>query len=72
MSIPTLIRKNGMNMAFPTNSTLLIRGEFLGMSRLRANPDMNAPIIDSIPASSATNGSLNGSHSAIRVPFFTS
>ena len=53
ISIPTLMRKKGMKMAFPTNSTRFINADVCGMSLLRAKPAKKAPIMASIPASSA-------------------
>src|SRR5690606_15116439 len=52
-NMPTLMRKKGMNNAFPTNSILFIRGEVRGTSVLSANPAINAPMMGSIPATSA-------------------
>ena len=39
-----------MKMALPTNSTRFISGDVRGMSRLRAMPERNAPMIGSRPA----------------------
>ncbi len=47
--MPTPIRKNGMNKAFPTNSIRFIRGEVFGIRRLSASPARNAPTMPSIP-----------------------
>ena len=40
-----------MKMALPTNSMRFISGDVLGMSRLSARPERNAPMIGSSPAS---------------------
>ena len=53
INIPTLIRKKGIKIAFPTNSTRFINDEVCGINLFRANPARKAPIIASIPASSA-------------------
>ena len=59
ISMPTPIRKKGMKMAFPTNSTRFIKADVRGMSLFMDSPDRNAPIIGSIPASSARNAPVN-------------
>jgi hypothetical protein len=59
ISIPTLIRKNGINNVLPTNSILFINAELFGIKRLNANPDKKAPIIGSIPANSAKKAEAN-------------
>src|SRR5690606_41142433 len=51
--IPTLIKKNGMNMALPTNSIRFINDEVCGINLFNANPARNAPIMASTPANSA-------------------
>ena len=53
INIPTLIRKKGIKMAFPTNSTLFINEEVCGINLFKAKPARKAPIIASIPANSA-------------------
>ena len=52
-SIPTEIRKMGINSAFPINSILFISAELCGINLFKANPAANAPIIGSIPPISA-------------------
>ena len=53
INIPTLIKKKGIKIAFPTNSTLFISDEVCGINLFKAKPAKKAPIIASIPASSA-------------------
>ena len=53
ISIPTPIRKNGINKDVPTNSILFMSGEVWGISLFSNIPATNAPIIGSNPASSA-------------------
>ncbi len=55
MSMPTLMRKKGMNSALPTNSTRFISVEVRGISWLSANPAKKAPMMASTPATSASN-----------------
>ncbi len=50
ISIPTLIKKNGMKMEFPTKSMRFMSGEVRGIKRLSASPARNAPMMASIPA----------------------
>ena len=52
---PTDTRNAGMNSAAPKNSMRSISGPPLGTSRLSASPAKNAPMIPSMPPSSATN-----------------
>ena len=52
--MPTLIRKNGMKMAFPTNSMRFISDDVEGISLLSDRPVRKAPMMPSIPASSAS------------------
>ena len=52
-NIPTPIRKNGINKAFPTNSIRFISADVFGIRRFNANPAKNAPIMASNPAASA-------------------
>ena len=54
-SIPTPIRKKGINSAFPTNPILFISGEEWGMKLFNKSPAKNAPMIASMPAASARN-----------------
>ena len=54
-SIPTEIRKMGMNREFPINSILFISAELWGINLFNANPAAKAPIIGSIPPNSAKN-----------------
>ena len=53
ISIPTPIRKYGMNKALPTNSVRFINGDTRGTRRFNTNPAKKAPKIPSIPANSA-------------------
>ena len=55
INIPTLIRKKGIKIAFPTNSTRFIKDDVRGISLFNANPARKAPIIASIPANSASS-----------------
>ncbi|MNY54232.1 hypothetical protein D3C86_1900760 [compost metagenome] len=54
-SIPTEIKKNGINNEFPINSILFIKADDCGIKGFRAKPATNAPIIGSTPATSAKN-----------------
>ena len=58
-SIPTLIKKKGIKIALPVNSIRFINGEVCGISWFNARPARNAPIIASIPASSANQEARN-------------
>ena len=59
MSMPMLIRKNGIKMALPTNSMRFIKGETPGISRLSTKPAKNAPNMPSKPTTSASNEAKN-------------
>ena len=52
ISMPTPMRKYGMNSALPINSILFISADTRGIYRLRISPDRNAPRIPSKPAAS--------------------
>ena len=52
-NMPTEIRKMGMKRELPKNSIRFINAEECGINLLRAKPAANAPIIGSIPPSSA-------------------
>src|SRR5690606_7827370 len=45
INIPTLMRKKGIKIALPTNSTRFINEEVRGIKRLSDKPAKNAPII---------------------------
>ena len=57
--MPTLIKKNGMKMAFPTKSMRFINGERLGINLFKEIPARKAPTMYSIPASLARNAPMN-------------
>ena len=58
-SIPTEIKKMGINNEFPKNSIRFINADECGINLLRAKPAAKAPIIGSIPPNSAKNPQRN-------------
>ena len=58
ISRPTQIRKKGIKSAFPIKSIRLIKGELLGISRLRERPARKAPMMGSTPDNSKSKAAI--------------
>ena len=59
MRIAKWAKKKGIKTALPTNSTLFINAEVLGINLFSESPAKKAPIIASIPANSAKKAPKN-------------
>ncbi|MPM64869.1 hypothetical protein SDC9_111760 [bioreactor metagenome] len=62
-NIPTEIKKTGIKSEFPKNSIRFINADECGISRFKASPAAKAPMIGSIPPSSAKKPQKNTTNS---------